>query len=218
MWLTPNLHEELTRRFPDLPPIRVVPQEELHRRFGEEGKFRIVSKIQLPPFLSPYELVERAKTEGLPLLLLEELKDPQNLGSIARAVATLGGAGIVLTRHRTTFLTPSAVRASSGYLLEVPCALIGGAPSFLLKLNHALPTYATVPKGGALPWEVSLGEGVVLLLGEEGAGLKRLTIRRSDLLLTIPMREEGDSLNVAQCATALLYEAMRQRLPGSAGR
>jgi tRNA G18 (ribose-2'-O)-methylase SpoU len=218
VWLTPGMYETIEERFPYLSSVRIVPQRELQRRFGEEGSFRVVSRIELPPLSSAEDLVRRAKEEGLPLLLLEELKDPQNLGSIARSVFHLGGAGIVLTRHRTVPLTPSAIRASSGYLLEVPCAFIGGAPSFLLKIKGALPTYATVPEGGIPPWEISLAEGSFLLFGEEGRGLKPLTIRRCDHILTIPMRRGGESLNVAQCATALLYEAMRQRFQGSAGR
>lgn len=219
--LTPALLERVSKLDPSLTRIlkvQILSAEEMEQRFGEEGSYRIVSRIRIPPLLSALTLVEEARQKGLPLLLLEEIKDPQNLGSIARAIATLGGVGLILTRHRTVARTPAAFRASSGYLLRVPCAVIGGAPNFLLKIRGRIPSFATVPQGGKAPWELSLSGGHLLIFGQEGRGLKRLTIHRSSVPLTIPMVHPGDSLNVAQCASLLLYEARRQRLQVADGQ
>lgn len=190
--------------------VFVLSREEMIQRFHREGEEGIVGKVILPPPLPAEKLIQKSQEERKPLLLLEEVQDPQNLGALARSAYTLGGCGIILTRHRSAERTPSAIRVSLGTLLFLPVAYVGGMGNFLLKIGETFPVYSTSPHEGVPPWEVPLEEGHGWLLGGEEKGVKKISLRRARKIVRIPM-EKGESLNVAQAGTILLYESLRAR-------
>lgn len=158
-----------------------------------------------------FTLAEAFSGDG-PVLLLDRLADPGNVGLILRTAEAAGAAGIIVTPGTADPLNPKCVRASAGSIFRVP---VGHAP-----LDVAAATlkaagrrlYATSPHGGVAYTSADLGGRVGLLFGQEGGGLDPALLERFDAIRIPTGRVE--SLNVAMAAGILLYEAHRQRHSG----
>lgn len=187
----------------------VWPADKLRDRFGPEFYQGLTAIVEPPPPVEIDLLIDTALAENRVILALEEVQDPQNVGSIFRAAAAFGAAGVVVSKHRAAPMSAALLRASVGYAFTVPFAEVGGFPNWLASLQN-FNRIATVAIGGDRPDRIDLSGPAVLVLGSEGDGLKRLTGERCDARLTIPLANV-ESLNVAQTAVALLYEAARQR-------
>ena len=151
------------------------------------------------------------KREGL-ILLLCELQDPGNLGTIFRVTEAGKGAGLVLSRGTIDPFNPKAVRASMGSLFRLPF-LVDQDPVDSLRAFRSLGcrVWATAAVGGTSLWEVDLTLPAAVLFGQEGAGLPGELLEAADGILTIPMNPEVNSLNVAVSAGLVVYEALRQK-------
>jgi TrmH family RNA methyltransferase len=147
-----------------------------------------------------------------PVLLLDRLADPGNLGLILRTAEAAGAAGIVVTPGTVDPFNPKCVRASAGSVFRVPVvhAALDAAATELRAGRRRL--YATSPHGGLEYTAADLGGRVGLLLGQEGGGLDAALLERFEAIRIPTGRVE--SLNVAMAAGILLYEAKRQRAPG----
>jgi 23S rRNA (guanosine2251-2'-O)-methyltransferase len=150
---------------------------------------------------------------GVPLLVvLDSVTDPQNLGAIMRSALVLGATGVVLPKDRAAPVTPTVVRVSAGASEHLPCARVTNLARALEQMKAAgVWTVGAVESGGVLPEQADLAAPVAIVLGNEQKGIRPLVRRGCDVLLTIPSRGAIASLNVSAAATALLYEAARQR-------
>ena len=155
------------------------------------------------------ELAEPA--QGV-LVLLDQVADPQNVGAILRSAAAFGARGVILQERRAPALSGALAKAAAGAVDKVPCARV-------VNLSRALETLAdrgwrTVGLAGEADTALDQafdGGPVVLVLGSEGEGLRRLVSEHCDLLAAIPMPGGFESLNVATAAAIALYEAARPR-------
>jgi len=150
------------------------------------------------------------KREGL-ILLLCELQDPGNLGTIFRVAEAGRAAGLVLTRGTLDPYNPKAVRASMGSLFRLPFLTdqdSGEALQTLRSLGYRI--FSAVVEEGTSLWEADFSRATAVLFGQEGAGLPPALIEETDARLTIPMNPGVNSLNVAVSAGLVVYEAYRQ--------
>ncbi|MCC7539323.1 MAG: 23S rRNA (guanosine(2251)-2'-O)-methyltransferase RlmB [Deltaproteobacteria bacterium] len=156
-----------------------------------------------------------APSERAPLIVaLDEVTDPRNLGAIVRSAVAFGALGIVLTRDRCATVTPAAVRASAGATEHARIARVTNLARTLETLAEqgmlvvGLDAVGTADIGDVAPPP----EGVVLVVGSEGRGLRRLTRERCGTLARIPMAGPIASLNAASAATVALYALARGRV------
>jgi len=148
------------------------------------------------------------------VLFLDEVTDPGNLGSILRSAAA-AGASVVLPERHSVGLSESVSKTSAGALERVKVARVGNAARFLEDVKKdRFWVFGASPEGEPM-WDVDLTGDVVLCLGAEGPGLRRLTRETCDRLVAIPMAPGAGSINVAVSAAVLLFEALRQRRPPS---
>ncbi len=164
-------------------------------------------------------LQERSLTDLLTaaapfLLVLDGITDPQNLGAILRIAECAGVNGVVLPRHRAAHVTATVTKTAAGAVEHLPMALVGGIPSAITELNEA--GVLTVGLDADAPtslYEVDLGgrRPVALVLGAEGSGLGRLVRQRVEVLASLPLRGELNSLNVAMAGAAACFEVVRRR-------
>ncbi len=159
----------------------------------------------------------RMKEEGLPAgslyLVLENIQDPGNLGTIFRSAEAAGADGIILNRGCVDPYSPKVVRSTMGSLFRVP----------FLRVSEISDAIERVKEEGARVLAADLGadESVyrhdlrkpsAFLIGNEANGLSPEALRLADSRMRIPMKGKIDSLNAASAATILLFEALRQRL------
>jgi len=163
-------------------------------------------------------LVARIPPRGLDQLtgdlvvLAAEVQDPGNLGAIARVAEATGVSTLVVTEGTAHPYHPRALRGSMGSLLRLP-VVDGGHPESAaahLKAN-GFALAACVPHGGVDLREAPWTGRLAIALGREGSGLSEKLLKVSDLRLSVPMKGQVESLNVAVVAALVLYEAARQR-------
>lgn len=173
----------------------------------------VVARLAATSQISLEALLEAVPTAPLPVLLaLDQVQDPGNVGTLARTLYALGGAGLLLPRHNSAYLGGAARRSAAGALERLPVACV-------TNLGHALDQAEeaglTVMGAGTGPGSVDalrepLPLPVVLVLGNEGKGLRPGVAKRCALMARIPMARDFDSLNVAQAGAILLSCLARQ--------
>jgi 23S rRNA (guanosine2251-2'-O)-methyltransferase len=139
------------------------------------------------------------------LVVLDQVEDPQNFGAIVRSCAVFGASGVVVPRHHTAPPSPAASKASAGELEAFPVFEAANLSRFLeaCKARGAW-TAAAVTEGGDPLASFKRDTPLVLVVGNEGRGLRPLVERHCDFRLTIPVRP-GTSLNVSAATAVLLY-------------
>jgi 23S rRNA (guanosine2251-2'-O)-methyltransferase len=151
------------------------------------------------------------------VVLLEDVQDPRNLGALLR-VCDGAGVGRVLVRDRGSApLTPTVARTAAGASEWVDVERITNTAQELARLKEAGFWIYGAAEGGVPPWQIDLSGKVALLFGGEEKGLRHHTRELCDALVGLPMRGQVASLNVATAASAVLYEAVRQRTASGSG-
>ena len=153
-----------------------------------------------------------------PLVFAEGLQDPGNLGALARATEAAGGCGLALAPGTVHPFHPRALRGSAGSLLRLP--VVRTVELDALRRHYPAPATRLValsPRDGADLYETDFGagdgDGVILLVGAEGAGLSSAARTAADLHVTIPMAPAVESLNTTVAAAVALFEIARRRRP-----
>lgn len=159
-----------------------------------------------------YDFCSLLEKEQSLLLLLENLQDPGNLGTILRTAEAAGVNGILLTEHSVDIYNPKTIRSTMGSIYRVPVLYVPdfqGPVSELKKKNVQI--YAAHLRGKRYYDEFSYQNSCAFLIGNEGNGLSEETAELADIYLKIPMAGKVESLNAAVAASVLMYEAARQR-------
>lgn len=195
-------------------PWRVTPERAERARFAtflpEDAVHQGIALLAEP--LEPVALEDAIAAAPGPVLLLDQVTDPRNVGAVLRSAAAFGAACVVLQDRHAPPETGALARAASGALDLVPVVRE-------VNLSRAI---ATLQKAGF--WVMGLaGEGrrtlaeaaprdrrVALVLGAEDTGLRRLQRETCDELVRLPMAEGVESLNVAAAAAVALYEIVRR--------
>lgn len=158
----------------------------------------------------PEELLSR--TENPLLLLLEDLQDPGNVGTIFRTAEGAGVTGIIMTKQCVDIYHPKTIRSTMGSIYRMPFLCVEELdPLFDLFEKKNISTYAAHLHGRNMYDKEEYKKGTVFLIGNEGNGLKEETAARAGHLIRIPMEGQLESLNAGVAAAILMYEAARQR-------
>jgi len=148
-------------------------------------------------------------------LLLDRPASPGNLGSMIRSADAFGAAGVIVAGHAADPYDPRSVRASTGSLFARPVVRVPSPrelSGWLAVRRHPVVLIGTDEHGTVDVFDADLTRPALLLMGNETAGLSAAWREVCDELVRIPMTGSASSLNVANAATAVLYEAARQRL------
>ncbi len=145
------------------------------------------------------------------IVVLDEIQDPRNLGAICRVAESAGVDGLVIPRHRSAEITPTVCRASAGAVEHLAVAKVRNIADFLTDAESS-GVWRYGAAAGEDRWDqVDWTGPVALVMGSEGKGLRPRVASSCDRLVALPLAGKVDSLNVATAASALLYEAVRQR-------
>ena len=157
-----------------------------------------------------HELPQLLQKDRPLLVLLEDLQDPGNLGTILRTGEGAGITGVIMSKK--TVYNPKTIRSTMGSIYRVPFLYVEDMEGTIRILREkGIRVYAAHLRGQDYYSGFSFVEGTAFLIGNEGNGLRRETADLADCYLKIPMEGQVESLNAAIAASLLVYEAHRQR-------
>lgn len=184
--------------------------------------FRKMADTQTPQGILALVKIRHSSVEellktsgGIPplFLILEDLQDPGNVGTILRMSEAAGVTGVIVSRNTADIYSPKTVRATMGAIYRVRTAETEDVAATLRELNqNGVQTCAAWLPGSLSYTEVDYRKATAFVIGNEGNGLKQETAEAAGLRIRIPMQGGVESLNAAVAATVLVYEAARQRL------
>lgn len=173
-----------------------------------------LAEPDLPELLAA---VSRPSAEGAVagpcvLLALDQVTDPQNVGAILRSAAAFGAAAVLAPGRHAAPETGALAKAASGALEHLPYLKVGNLAQSLEQLKQAgFWIVGLAAEGARSIGDGDLGDRVVLVMGAEGRGLRRLTRERCDLLVRLPTQGPIGQLNVSSAAAVALYELLGRR-------
>lgn len=180
--------------------------------------FRKISDTQTPQGIltvlrQPEYSLEKMLEQKNPLfVILENLQDPGNLGTIVRTGEGAGITGVIMSEQTVDIFNPKTIRATMGSIYRVPFVYVKDMADTLEILHeHGIHTYAAHLKGETYYDAFSFEEPTAFLIGNEGNGLQKETADLAEHYLKIPMEGQVESLNAAIATALLMYEAHRQR-------
>ncbi|MGH7610111.1 MAG: 23S rRNA (guanosine(2251)-2'-O)-methyltransferase RlmB [Candidatus Dormibacteria bacterium] len=164
--------------------------------------------------VSALEQLVRAQDPAWPplLLCLDQVQDPQNLGSLARSAESFGVTALVLPRHRTAPISAAVAKSSSGAIEHLRLVRVANLVQTLERLRQLGLTVVGLDVAAAQRADqIDLRQPLALVVGAEGSGLRQLTRRTCDALAALPIGGRVGSLNAGVAGAVILYEAARQR-------
>lgn len=157
--------------------------------------------------------LDSLSSEGAAVLVLDHIEDPHNVGAAARSALAAGVKGMVVSDRRAAPLSGTAFKAAAGALERLEVAIVGSIPEALSRLKDDGVWIVGLEAGGdqSLFDLDLLTEPVAIVVGSEGSGLAELTRKRCDVLASIPMASNTESLNASVSAALASFEIMRVR-------
>ena len=191
------------------PRPRVHRERELTEAAGSADHQGVVAWCEPYPYADAWDL---ASVDTPLLCCLDQVTDPRNLGAVVRSAAGAGATGVVLPAHGAAVVTPAVCRASAGAVERLPVAVVPNLARYLGEVKgDRLWAYAASADGDARLWDLDLTDGIALVFGAEGKGVRPLVRRSCDGTMAIPLEPGLESLNVSVAAAVALFEARRQR-------
>lgn len=183
--------------------------EELERLCGSPDHQGVVAEVDPYPYADPKGLL---RGEDALLVALDQVQDPRNLGAVCRSAEFAGANGVVVPERRSAAVTAATCKASAGAVEHLQIAHVRNLADWLGEAKSAgFWIWGADAEADSPAWDVDLKGPTVLVLGGEGKGLRPRVAASCDGLVSLPQAGRVESLNVSAAATALLFEARRQR-------
>lgn len=172
------------------------------------------ARIRLRRAQAAVRAAEATSGRPLTLLILDSVEKPGNIGAVLRSADAAGIDGIIASGCRTDMGNPNIVRASKATVFTIPLAECSPDEAAGWLEKEGITLYAASPEGSITHWEIDFTRpgGTAVAFGAEREGLGDFWFARAAARVSIPMEGVVNSLNIAQSATLVAYEALRQRL------
>ncbi|WP_240377844.1 23S rRNA (guanosine(2251)-2'-O)-methyltransferase RlmB [Bacillus piscicola] len=201
--------------------VQHVPRKKLDELTSSSHHQGIAASVAAYEYAEMEDLFQKAaaREEDPFFLLLDEIADPHNLGSILRTADAAGVHGVIIPKRRAVGLTQTVAKSSAGAIEHVPVVRVTNMARTMDELKkRGLWLAGTDAAGEEDIWSWGADMPIGVVIGNEGKGMSRLVKEKCDLLLRIPMQGHITSLNASVAASLLMYEVYRKRLPlGSSG-
>lgn len=154
-----------------------------------------------------------AKGEDPLIVILDEIEDPHNFGSILRTAEVCGVHGVIIPKRRNVGVTPTVYKTSAGAAEHMRISKVTNINNTIDELKKkGIWIYGADMSGKDYCFDVNLSGAVALVVGSEGRGISKLTKNKCDVLVKIPMLGSITSLNASVAAGVLMYEILKQRI------
>ena len=195
-------------------PVKFVTKERLDQ-LSETGKHQgVIAYAAAYEYATVEEILDNARQKGEApfLFLLDNIEDPHNLGAIIRTANLAGAHGVIVPKNRAAGLTAVVAKTSAGALNFTPVARVTNLAKTIEELKKEGIWFVCADMGGTTMYDLNLKGPIGLVIGNEGEGVGRLVNEKCDMVASIPMKGDIDSLNASVAAGVLAYEIVRQRL------
>lgn len=194
--------------------VTYVAKERLDQ-MSDTGKHQgVIAYAAAYEYAEVEDILKNAEEKGEPpfIFLLDGIEDPHNLGAIIRTANQAGAHGVIIPKRRAVGLTATVARTSAGALNYTPVAKVTNLAAAIEELKEKGMWFVCADMGGETMYRLNLTGAIGLVIGNEGEGVSRLVKEKCDMIASIPMKGDIDSLNASVAAGVLAYEIVRQRL------
>ena len=194
--------------------VNFVPKERLDS-MSETGHHQgVMAYAAAYEYAEVEDILKIAEEKGEPpfLFLLDGIEDPHNLGAIIRTANLAGAHGVIIPKRRAVGLTATVARTSAGALNYTPVAKVTNMAATIEDLKKRGIWFVCADMGGESMYRLNLTGPIGLVIGNKGEGVSRLVKEKCDMIASIPMKGDIDSLNASVATGVLAYEIVRQRL------
>lgn len=206
-WQEKNLYAQLGKKGADIPVEQLSSSLfcELSDTVTPQG---ILALVEMPE----YHLNDMTEDENAALLVLEDIQDPGNLGTMIRTAEGAGMSGVLMSKGCVDIFNPKVVRSTMGAMFRVPYVISNDLSTEVESLKEkGFTTYAAHLAGAKEYTQENYKGKAAVLIGNEANGLSDKISSQADCLIKIPMEGELESLNAAVSAALLMYEIHRNR-------
>jgi 23S rRNA (guanosine2251-2'-O)-methyltransferase len=196
--------------------ITTANRKKLDQLSGTDNHQGVIASVAAYDYVEVDDLLSRARerNEAPFLLILDEMEDPHNLGSILRTADAVGAHGVIIPKRRSVTLTATVAKSSAGAIEYVPVARVTN----LVRTIEELKQQGIWIAGTDASAKQDFRQGdftipIALVIGSEGKGISRLVRENCDFLYSLPMAGHVTSLNASVAAALLMYEVYRARNP-----
>ncbi|WP_028552034.1 23S rRNA (guanosine(2251)-2'-O)-methyltransferase RlmB [Paenibacillus sp. UNC451MF] len=220
IWIAENAQKQLTQ-----PIIAEAKQNGVIVQTADKRKLdQMVEDVQhqgVVAQVAAYDYVEvedilalaQSRNEEPFILILDEIEDPHNLGSILRTADCTGVHGVIIPKRRSVGLTATVSKTSAGAVEYVRVARVTNLAQTIEQLKERGIWVAGTDVAAQQPlYKTNLNMPLALVIGNENKGMGRLIKEKCDFLLKLPMFGHINSLNASVAASVFMYEVVRQRL------
>ena len=194
--------------------LHIVEKERLDQLSETKKHQGVIAVAAAYEYAEVDDILEIAREKGEPpfLFLLDNIEDPHNLGAIIRTANLAGAHGVIIPKRRAVGLTATVARTSAGALNYTPVAKVTNMAATIEDLKKRGIWFVCADMGGESMYRLNLTGPIGLVIGNEGEGVSRLVKEKCDMIASIPMKGDIDSLNASVATGVLAYEIVRQRL------
>jgi len=195
--------------------IHYVPRKKLDQMVSGQHQ-GVVAQVAAYEYAELDDLYQKAEDQNEQpfILVLDEIEDPHNLGSIMRTADAVGAHGIIIPKRRAVGLTTTVAKASTGAIEHIPVVKVTNLSRTLEEMKQRGIWVVGTDASGQQDYRSLDGNmPLALVIGSEGKGMGRLVKEKCDFLIRLPMAGKVTSLNASVAAGLLMYEVYRKRSP-----
>ncbi len=194
--------------------IQYVDKNKLDEISTSHAHQGVIAQVSEYKYWELEDLIDSAKNKGEDafFIILDEITDPHNLGTIIRTADAVGAHGVIIPKRRSANITPVVAKASAGAVEYVPVCKVTNIVNTIKKLKEEGLWIAAADMDGETFYEQNLTGPLGLVIGSEGFGISRLVKQNCDFTVKMPMVGNVTSLNASVAGGILLYEIFKQRM------
>ena len=194
--------------------LQFVTKERLNQLSETGHQQGVIAHAAAYAYAQVEDILKKAEEKGEApfVFLLDGIEDPHNLGAIIRTANLAGAHGVIIPKRRAVGLTATVAKASAGALNYTPVAKVTNLGAAIDELKDRGMWFVCADMGGESMYRLNLTGSIGLVIGNEGEGVSRLVREKCDMIASIPMKGDIDSLNASVACGVLAYEIVRQRI------
>lgn len=196
--------------------VQFVPKKKLDQVAEGESHQGVIAFAAAYDYVEVEDILQKAEEKGEPpfLLILDEIEDPHNLGSILRTADVVGAHGVIIPKRRAVGLTSTVAKSSAGAMEYVPVARVTNIARTMEELKEkGIWMVGTDASGEQDFRQAKYDMPIGLVIGSEGKGMSRLVKETCDFTVRLPMAGHVTSLNASVAGALMMFEVFRQRHP-----